>query len=215
MPEMAERNAPGALAAVFRAAAAVRISRQLSFRNYLHNRAAECGTVAGACCCLSGQALAPLAEFRYGAAGFASAGCGVIAACNALRLLGRVEPLADVCRELEELGAPMLLGLLGTNPYTVEALLTRRGIPFLRSREPEVLAAAVAGRGQGVLLLTFWNRRGHPLRGIHTVAVGYDPAQARPFTAYNRFGNVPRPMSYAALAEVPEAGKLIVGYLLG
>lgn len=109
-----------------------------------------------------------VAALKLGDTVMKESGCEVIAAYNALLLLGRDEPLSAVARRFEQTGCLMRFpfvkyGTLGVNPYDIGSVMASYGVdcppaPLKQMCEP------------GLYILSYWNSP--KLRdGLHTIAV--------------------------------------------
>lgn len=115
---------------------------------------------------VNGQGLPPVRDLRYGVTGMARSGCGVIAVYNTLLLLGNPHPLHEVAA-WGDLHARAALGLLGTLPWKAKGLFRRLGYTVTTVTDGRLMDARAAEAD--VCLFTYWNRRGSPRQGMHTV----------------------------------------------
>lgn len=208
-----EKQSRRVLPLIFRACALIRVPKRRTAQNRIRNQCAEAalGDTAG---CINGQGLGPVAGLRYGLCRYRAVGCEVIATYNALRLLGVPATLGELGYRYESGGGTMLLGAWGTNPYAVERVLSELGVPFRRFEEAAALAVELKTRQRGICILSFWNDRHNPFRGVHTVTAEFRADRTPPCLAYNRYDNVPHAVGFESLDAVLGNGCLIVGYLV-
>lgn len=154
---------------------------------------------------LNGQRLGALGRFRLGRSSYGFSGCEVIAVYNACRLLGRTHTLSQVGYRCECLSLPMLWGFWGSDPYALWKLMEACGLKWERL---ESLARAEQA-GDGVFILSFWNRAGNPFHGIHTVAVRRREGRC---WVYNRYNNSTEAVGYPSLEQAIDKGDFLTAY---
>ena len=104
-------------------------------------------------------------------------GCEVIACYNALRVLGRERPLAEVAAYFERRGI-FLNGLWGTHTAELPRYFRSLGLECTalyasRTRSAADYDAAFASAGAAVF--SFWNDKNRLRSGVHTVALAHRP----------------------------------------
>lgn len=194
------------LSIVFRMAALIKVPKRKAMKNFGFNQTIE-RTVSG---CINGQRSAPIANFRYGLHKYGEVGCEIIAAYNALCLLGLHPYVSEIGHRFEVCGGQMLFGAWGTDPFSIEKMLEESGIRFRRIENVNLLTTEAEKEQRVVLILSFWNQRHNIFKGIHTVTAEYENGI---YKAYNRFDTVLRALSYNSLDDLLGNGELIVGYL--
>lgn len=143
---------------------------------------------------VNGQLRGPVAVLPYGRYRMSYNGCEVLACYNALRLLGRPEPLGEVAAWFERQGI-VLGGLWGSHALAVRDFFQDRGIEgrALYRRDAREFDAAFQTCPAAVFV--FWNDAQRLRRGVHTVALSHAPGgrlavdnltgtDAAPCTAY-------------------------------
>lgn len=155
--------------------------------------------------CLNGQGMGAVSRFRLGLSRYGFSGCEVIAVYNACQLADKPLPLSRVGYLCECQSLPMLGGFWGTDPFRLDRLLTACGLEAKRLTEAE------AKEAEGVLVLSFWNRRGSVRKGIHTVTVRCRKGHCR---VYNRYNNTPVPQLYPDLTAAIGEGQFLTAYLI-
>lgn len=200
------KNINRLLAIAFRMAAFIKVPKRKAMQNFGFNQAIE-GTVSG---CINGQRSAPIADFRYGLHEYGKVGCEIIAAYNALCLLGLHPYVSEIGHRFEVCGGQMLFGAWGTDPFSIEKVLAESGIRFRRIENVHQLSTEAEKEQRVVLILSFWNQRYNIFKGIHTVTAEYEKGI---YKAYNRFDMVSYTLSYNSLDALLGNGELIVGYL--
>ena len=135
-------------------------------------------------------------NFRYGDYPASHSACEAIAVHNAKILLGMESTLSETIRDCQESWQMLLLGALGTNPWTVDVVLDGYGISSTKVGLNEMTSP-------GVYIVSYWHAT-----GAHTVAVFFDGSV---YTTYNLYGNGKEyyfhPSEYAS--------NYIAGYFLG
>ena len=156
---------------------------------------------------LNGQGREGLEDLSFGFSRVGRAGCESIAVYNALLALGRPQPLADIIRAMEKGGYLRLGGHLGAAPY-FKPLLRRMGAES-RTVLPGSLKRQAAVRSLtpgAVFIVTIWNRRFLPNKGLHTFTVIYSPSPAGDWLAYNRFNSDKTARRYAEPEDMLKNG---------
>ena len=116
---------------------------------------------------VNGQRRGAAARLPYGRFTMDYNGCEVLAACNALRLLGRGASLAETAAWFERHGL-FLEGLWGTHVLSIPRFFREKG--FAPGVHWDGFDAAFGGAGAAVF--SFWNSP--RLRdGVHTVALAH------------------------------------------
>ena len=129
----------------------------------------------------------------------------MVAACNAMTLLGAAVSPADVAGEFEDNGMPLLGGALGTDPRRLPDYFAAHGVtctPCRRDRLP----------GEGVFLCSY---AALPLlrevRGVHTVALRVTAAGA---AVWNERDGDTEPALYPDMPSFLKGKALAALYLL-
>ena len=129
----------------------------------------------------------------------------VVAACNAMTLLGAAVSPEDVAGEFEDNGMPLLGGALGTDPRRLPDYFAAHGVtctPCRRDRLP----------GEGVFLCSY---AALPLlrevRGVHTVALRVTAAGA---AVWNERDGDTEPALYPDMPSFLKGKALAALYLL-
>ena len=125
---------------------------------------------------INGQGRPEFADIPYGRSTVGRAGCEAIACYNAMLLLGRPVPFAEVKAYFEKLFRRGLGwaagGILGATPIEIHMFLRKQGVRFTRIRSVRSFRRKrAAGKlPPGVLIVSYWNK---PIIkcGFHTVAV--------------------------------------------
>lgn len=115
-----------------------------------------------------GQCVPPIAELKYGrcCGSVAQKGCGAAAVYNALRYIGRKQPVCEVLREMEQLRMPWIFGLFGTKPFSLRRYFRKNNIPFENYCGYSRFLSALKENSIGIICS--WNKR---FRGIHFYCV--------------------------------------------
>lgn len=131
----------------------------------------------------------PKERWRYGLRSSASVGCGWIATCNVLRLLGRSVNEEKLIREFER-QLPLLHGNTGTSFWGPARALRKRGFRTrLTARSSRF--DQLAKESDAAILFFYW-RQGWKI-GAHFAAIRYTPDG---FVGYNTFRNSHGPEMY-------------------
>ena len=184
-------------------------------RHYEENRRFDPSQAADRRGMLNGQGRKALADMRFGFSRVGKAGCESIAVYNALLLLGRPRPLADVIRDMEKGGYMRLGGHFGAVPYFAP-LLRRCGAeakmirPSALQRQAELRALTPGA----VFLMAIWNRRFMPQKGLHTFAAVYDPGIGGDWEVFNRFNTDEQSRRYDTLRDILCNGKTRGAFLV-
>lgn len=150
-----------------------------------------------------------LGGLRLGKGDAARAGCGAAALYNAQLLLGLPASLPAVCRSLEQSGALMAGGCLGTDPFRLERALPACG---LRGRcLPSAFRLESECPPGAMVLAACWNRACRPLAGVHLFLAVRQPDGG--WQSWNRW-YAPGPVPAADTADLLAGGRFITGWLL-
>ena len=154
---------------------------------------------------IAGQGARELAHITYGGYPLRYNGGEVVAACNAMTLLGAAVSPEDVAGEFEDNGMPLLGGALGTDPRRLPDYFAAHGVtctPCRRDRLP----------GEGVFLCSY---AALPLlrevRGVHTVALRVTAAGA---AVWNERDGDTEPALYPDMPSFLKGKALAALYLL-
>lgn len=154
---------------------------------------------------IAGQGAPELAHITYGGYPLRYNGGEVVAACNAMTLLGAAVSPEDVAGEFEDNGMPLLGGALGTDPRRLPDYFAAHGVtctPCRRDRLP----------GEGVFLCSY---AALPLlrevRGVHTVALRVTAAGA---AVWNERDGDTEPALYPDMPSFLKGKALAALYLL-
>ena len=118
----------------------------------------------GACPPIAAQGDPTLSGLTYGGYPLRYNGGEVIAAYNAMSLLGRGQALAEVIREFEDNGLPLLGGVLGTDPRRLPEYFAAHGIACVPCKKDALAPGVYLCSYTAVSLLK-------EVRGLHTAAL--------------------------------------------
>ena len=157
---------------------------------------------------LNGQGREALAPLSFGFSNVGHAGCESIAVYNVLRLLGIPRPLPEVIRAMEKGGYMRFGGYMGAAPY-FQPLLRRYG-----ATGRIAISASVQNKADhreleagAVFLVSIWNDRFRPYKGLHTFAVQYAPDARGDWCVWNRFNSDSFSRRYARLDDILRNGR--------
>ncbi len=157
-----------------------------------------------------GQDTHPTSAMFYGAFPMGYNGCEVISVYNALKLLGRFQPLSETVRDFSRGLHPWLFGVFGTKPSRIGRYLKKKGLSVKKKRKLTELAA-LAHDG-AVFIISYWTSP-KLICPFHTVAVrcvGTDM-----WEAYNLYNNTRGVWIKKSLADVIDDGRFICGFYIG
>ena len=144
--------------------------------------------------------------FDYGFFDVGYNGCEAVAIHNARTLLGEKSMLSDVIYRIQKTGGMVALGLFGSNPNKIGAVLDSYGMTYEKVGLNEMTKP-------GVYVISYW---GEPyengLRPIHTVTVYYNG------TDYGTYNYAPYNCEIGYWPQTHPrfyASDYIVGYYLG
>ena len=166
---------------------------------------------------LNGQGRKALGGMAFGFSSVGRAGCESIAVYNALKLLGKPRPLAEIIRDFEKGGYMRMWGYFGAAPYFGPLVRrygakTRLVTPASLRRQAEVRSLTPGA----VFFMTIWNRRFLPHKGLHTFAAEFDPGPEGDWEVFNRFNTDEHSRRYEALDDIlingPYRGSWMVIY---
>lgn len=160
-------TSPVSLALSFRLSEGLnRLTRKLTARRRERNRAAVAAYTGASP--VNGQRRAPVAALPYGRCTMDYNGCEVLAAYNALLLLGEAPPLSEVSFWFERRGL-FLGGLWGTHVLAVPEFLNTRGfsVEVFYKDFDEAFSRVPAA------VFAFWNDAKRLRSGLHTVALAH------------------------------------------
>lgn len=179
-----------------------KIRSKIGNRNYLENKKLEHPNGY-----LYGQA--SLRGDRFGLTTMDKVGCGIVAAYNALKLLGQPTPIAELILEFETNGTETIpFGFFGINPYSLQKFFFAHHISFyvLTSENAEKCREEGA-----VYIFTFWLNAKNPFKGAHHVAAQYREGK---YEVYNRYNNSTDVSRADSVAKIIGKGRFIRGYSL-
>ena len=178
----------------------------LEKRNYDHNKrylpADETGFI-------NGQGKGEVAKMKYGFYHMAWNGCEMIALYNAAHLLGKEQPLADICLEMYPQSS-VLCGFFGSNPIVLDRYFKAHDIAFEKTYDYNAFFNALPDARCGVL--SFWNHR-RVCGSLHTVMVRWD-SERQQIVEYNKFNSKTVPVFHDVRGLITTKKLFIVGYLL-
>lgn len=155
---------------------------------------------------INGQAFdSSIADMTFGNKTVGHSGCEAIAVYNTLRDLGLNVSLAGVICEAESGGHMFLGGWGGIMPEKISNLLDDYDVEHTKVEAADLQADADNGtlRPGQIFIASIWNRNSHPLKGIHTFELVYNPAKRfTPWMVYNRFNDERCVRYYPTLASV-------------
>lgn len=176
------------------------------------------GKRAGISGYINGQGRLPLAQLPYGKYTMGYCGCEVIAACNAMKMLGREYPLEDAAEYFEKHGL-LFNGFFGTDIGSLRRFFTREGYDA-----EMVFGRRLRKRGTDALLersdaaiLSFWtglklkNNDGY-WYSLHTVAVGKVPGGVELYNLNIYSRNAER--KYGSLAHMEQERGIVPAAML-
>ena len=123
---------------------------------------------------INGQGLGDVSKLKYGLCRMSFNGCEVISVYNALRYVGKPQPLQDIAFFLEKYR--MLLGVFGCNMFRLGKALEKYGAAYERISEIGDTPA---------FIVSFWIGRPF-LSAAHTV---FCTQQNGRIKVYNRYNN--------------------------
>jgi len=137
--------------------------------NYDHNLACKLGDRM-----INGQGMGDVSKLKYGLCHMSFNGCEVISVYNALRYVGKPQPLQEVAYFLEKYR--MLLGFFGCNMFRLGNALEKFGAEYERISEVGDTPA---------FIISFWTGRPF-LSSAHTV---FCVREGKRIKVYNRYNN--------------------------
>ena len=160
---------------------------------------------------INGQGRLEYADIPYGRSTIGRAGCEAIACYNAMVLLGRPVPFADVKAYFEKLFRRGLGwaagGILGATPIEIHMFLRKQGVRFTRIRSVRSFNRknAAGELPPGVLIISYWNK---PIikYGFHTVAV-----DCRTMLVYNQYNSSAGPEPITDISRLMEGNWRFIG----
>ena len=163
---------------------------------------------------INGQGLCTYAQLRYGWRRVKHNGCGLLAAYNALGLLGRPMDFLEIRRYFHHIWRPRFLG---SNTFELRRFFRKQGLAVLWIRDPSELEQRL--KEGGVAVMIQWNSRiksskiPNPLKGAHLICATWEEDQ---LTVYNRYSNRSTVYRYSSVGALYEKPKLICAlYLSG
>ena len=108
-----------------------------------------------------------LPDYRVGLGRFGRVGCEICAVYNVLLRCGKAVPLWEIIDSFTARRSLMLLGLGGTDPFTIGPWLAARGVTAqLYGGRRAFDAFCAAARQDGLYIVSYWTRPWN----LHTVA---------------------------------------------
>lgn len=148
-------------------------------------------------------------HLKYGASSIGKTGCIPIAIYNALLLSAKCTPgFQEIVEDVKSHKAPLLGGRMGTDPYMIDMILKEYGVDCLEITDRLSLEKEMDAADKGTLfLITQWNDRRRPLKGIHAYVVEKhsDDLWAAYNLVYREY-----PTKAKSLTEMLGRGRLIV-----
>lgn len=133
---------------------------------------------------INGQGMGDVSKLKYGICHMSFNGCEVISVYNALRYIGKPQPLQEVAFFLEKYR--LLLGFFGCNVYRLGKALDKYGAAYERISEIGDTPA---------FIISFWTKKPF-LSSIHTVFCIRENGRIKVYNRYNncdtvRYANKP------------------------
>ena len=122
---------------------------------------------------INGQGMGDVSKLKYGLCRMSFNGCEVISVYNALRYVGKPQPLREVAFFLEKYR--MLLGFFGCNMFRLGKALEQFGAAYERISEIGDTPA---------FIISYWTGRPF-LSSIHTVFCTQEPDRVKVYNMYN------------------------------
>jgi len=156
---------------------------------------------------INGQELGEIADYKYGNSTMAQSGCGVIAAYNAISILGGVPNMPELIRYFEQNGMVMNAAL-GTNPYSIGNYFKGNGyeVENITHNLDKALTE------NNVVILTSWNNAENILQGSHTVAIKKDKDGR--VLVYNPYSNKADKDDFDTIKDYLEGRSLITAAVI-
>ena len=157
---------------------------------------------------LNGQGRDALRELSFGHSSVGHAGCESIAVYNALALLGLSRPLPEVIRAMERGGYMRFGGYMGAAPY-FQPMLRHFGATTRAIRPARLQREAERGTlpTGAVFLVSIWNDRFRPYKGMHTFTVRYVPDARGDWQVWNRYNSDASSRFYRTLGDILQSGR--------
>lgn len=134
----------------------------------------------------------PAANLRVGITTVGKTGCGMVAAYNAVQLMGDYQHPADIIYALDKRGGLRALGLIGYNARAITSYLNELGYDATYRISKPASYDALIMDSNVMILQYYWLRTAKSIfePGGHYVTIVYDPAgdPERPFAIYNSGG---------------------------
>ena len=146
---------------------------------------------------------------RFRRAKISFAGCGIMAAYNALTLSGHAVDFLKLAAEFGQIAVPAVPnGIFGSNPFRIGHCLTAYGADFTKCRTLDEFETALATGRLGIVSYMF----GRLDPRAHTFAV---ERTADGILAYNRFSNDREARLYPSVRDMLKRKNVfLTGYVL-
>ena len=136
-----------------------------TYTNYLHNKNVDLSSYKDGY--INDQNTGAVSKLRFGATTMNNNGCEIIAAYNAMKVLGNQKDLRDIAYHFENDGQ-MLGGYFGTNPYANKRFFEKEGYK-VKVVEGEKIMEDKLPKADAYIL-SFWNSD-NVMDALHTVAM--------------------------------------------
>ncbi len=178
--------------------------------NYIFNKEIKDGYGLGVM--INGQGVTEgIKDLRVGANNTAGNGCGWIATYNALQLLGKYQPPAEIIKELDEMGGLRVNGNFGYNAQAITNYLNNHECnATYHTTPPESFNGILKNNNVVILQYTWANER---KIGGHYVTVTYDPRKDG-YIIYNLDDEPPTEVFETSIDEWIENEGYVMSYII-
>ena len=154
---------------------------------------------------INGQGLLPYSNNPIGLGTYGFSGCQYIAVYNAMQLIGKPQPLAEITDEVFSTGA-VACGIFGAGPWGAASYFSAHDVDYVGSFSMDTLVADISEGS--VIVFTILNKKNNPFGGWHAMTALYTQGN---YIVFNRYSDRKKNKDYASLEEAYSEGQWLYG----
>ena len=140
-------------------------------------------------------------------------GCGVIAAYNVMRKLGKTKKLTDIIYDFDVRSGSLAIGMFGADPTHFGTYFSGNGLKYSKYYNFDSLQPALSKMKENqVALVCAWNSSSFS-EGVHYVAV--EKLRNGYLRIYNAYNNRSSYEDVSKIDKYFKTGELIIAYIVG
>ena len=152
-------------------------------------------------------------NWKCGAKNLKHNGCGVIAAYNVMRKLGKTKKLTDIIYDFDVRSGSLAIGMFGADPTHFGTYFSANGLKYSKYYNFDSLQSALSKMKENqVALVCAWNSSSFS-EGAHYFAV--EKTRSGNYKAYNFYNDSTSHETFTKIDKSVTGGNLIIAYIVG